>query len=125
MFVLDSSAIIEILRETNAGRRIVELLKDEPSVTTSLCLHEVLIGTETPRERFVVEGLCSGMRILSHESTSGQIGAGIERDLRKRGKIIGRTDIMIAAICKDHNAELITLDKDFAGITALKSRIVQ
>ena len=42
----------------------------------------------------------------------------ISNKLREKGKPIGAIDILIAAMCLNRNAKLITKDKDFAIVKA-------
>ena len=44
MIILDSSAIIHLLRGTEKGKTIKNALKNENYATTAFCVHEVLIG---------------------------------------------------------------------------------
>src|SRR3989344_3545798 len=120
MYVLDSSAIIEIFEEYPHMQKILDILGDESFVTTSISMHEVFAGAHSQKDRFIVSGLFSQAHILEHDAKAARIGATIEQELTHAGKMINRTDILIAGICKAHNAELVTLDKDFAKIKDIK-----
>src|SRR3989338_5031783 len=90
-----------------------------PPVTTSICAHEVLAGALFEKPGVVLDGLFSSMRILEHDARAARLGASIEQELRKKGTMINKLDILIAAICVVHNAELVTFDKDFSKIKNL------
>ncbi len=120
MYVLDSSALIEVIENHPKAEVIEQLLKDAPLITTSISMHEVLAGASSEKQCFVLEGLFSTMRVLSHDAEAARIGAAIEQDLSHSGKKIGRADVLIAAICIVHDAALVTLDADFKNIKKLK-----
>ncbi len=125
MYVLDSSAIIEAVDDEKQAEKIARVTKDEPVVTTTICIHEILAGTITERDRFVLGKILSGMQILEHTVKSAHIGAQIQKDLEHVGKMINPYDILIAAVCKENNAELITFDKGFARVKGLTAHIFQ
>ncbi len=125
MYVLDSSALIELIHDTPVAHTIGDILKDELLITTSISMHELLVGALSEKQRFVLEGIFSIMRILPHDRPAAQQGALIEKELIKTGKKINDSDIFIAGICKAHNAELVTLDNDFTRIKGLKIHLVR
>ncbi|HLD33697.1 MAG TPA: type II toxin-antitoxin system VapC family toxin [Candidatus Nanoarchaeia archaeon] len=120
MYVLDSSALIEIIEGHSSGEKVIGIVGDAPLVTTSICEHEVLAGALSEKQAFVLDGLFSSMRILEHDARAARLGASIEQELRKKGTMINKLDILIAAICVVHNAELVTFDKDFSKIKNLR-----
>lgn len=124
MYVLDSSALIEIFEGSPLAKKIEAMVQDAPIVTTSICMHELLVGAHSEREQFVLEQLFLNIRILDHTADAARRGARIVKDLSAAGTLINRMDILIAAICKVHDAHLITLDKDFANIKGLKVTII-
>ncbi|RJQ22081.1 type II toxin-antitoxin system VapC family toxin [Candidatus Woesearchaeota archaeon] len=123
MYVLDSSAIIELLADAKRAESVVKTLRDEPLATTTIALHEVLVTT-TPIEQLRINALCGGIVLLAHDERSARIGAEVETELIKTGNKINRTDILVAAICKANNAHLITFDKDFAKIKGLSVTVL-
>lgn len=124
MYVLDTSALIEAFHDSDQAEKISRIVKDEPLFTTSICIHEVLVGALTEKDRFVAEGIFSTMQILEHNALAARIGAKIEQELVKTGRRINDMDVLIAAICKANNGELITFDRDFARIRDFKARIL-
>ncbi len=126
MYVLDSSALIESINKTESHDKIIKIVKDQPVITTSICMQETLVGALSERDKFVLENIFTGIRVLEHNAEAAKIGAEITQKLAKKGTMIGKMDILIAAICKAHQGELITLDKDFAKIKVegFKSHII-
>ena len=124
MYVLDSSILIELFEKRSLTPVIVDFLKEEPPVTTSICAHEVLAGARTDKERFVFENLLHQMHILDHDSHAARVGSSLWRELRQMGISLTPFDTLIAGICKANNAELVTLDHDFAKIKGMKTTVL-
>ena len=119
MFVLDSSVLIEVIEDLPRSEKVEDLLRGEPAVTTTICMHEVLAGADSDKRRFVLETLFSRMNVLEHTSEAARRGARLEQDLSKKGSKINTNDVLIAGICLSQNATLITLDHDFKKIPNL------
>jgi predicted nucleic acid-binding protein len=124
MYVLDSSAIIEVINEGPAFKKVLATLKDESLVTTSICMHEVLVGAGSEAQRFVLEGIFSTMRILEHDKKAARIGAELEEELHHTNRRVKRPNVLIAAVCNAHNGTLVTFDTDFKNIKSLKSVVL-
>lgn len=84
----------------------------------------MLAGATSPKDRFIYAGILPKAQVLQHDAVAAKLGAEIEQELSRTGNKINKLDVLIAAVCKAHHAELITLDKDFAKIKGLKSRII-
>ena len=125
MYVLDSSALIELINEYPRKEKILSFMKDAPLITTSISMHEVLAGVLSEKEYFLVNSLFRGIRILDHTSDDARSGAEIERELSRAGTKINRFDVLIAGICKSHGAHLVTLDTDFSKIKGLTVTIIK
>ncbi len=123
MYVLDSSAFIEIANSTKRAQSLHVLTGDAPLAVTTITVHELLL-TNNEKERFIINGLLTGLQIVEHDELAARNGAAIETQLVKEGKKINRADIFIAAICKANNAHLITVDKDFAKIKGLQVTVL-
>ena len=44
----------------------------------------------------------------------------VEQKLERKGRLIGKLDILIAATCLVHNLPLLTLDRDFREVQDLR-----
>ena len=117
MIILDSSAIINLLRGTEKGKTIKNALKNENYATTAFCVHEVLIGSE---EKEALMSFFKSISVLSFDAEASFKSIEIENTLRKKGKLIGKIDLFIASICVVHNMQLMTTDNDFKNIPDLK-----
>lgn len=121
MIVLDSSALIHLLRGTEKGKEIKKTLENEIYATTSFSVHEVLIGS---REKEVLMGFFKSIPILPFDLESSLKTVEIENTLKKKGKLMAKIDLFIASICVAHNLSFITTDCDFKNISELKAIIM-
>lgn len=125
MYVLDSSAIIEIIEDYSTKETILSLLKDEILTITSITVHEVLLGVVTEKQKSAVHTCLYAARILEHDEAAARHGALIEQELTRAGTKINRFDVLIAGICKSNNAHLVTLDADFSKIKDLSVTVIK
>ncbi len=123
MTILDTSAIIEILKGTEKGGKIKELLSDEILSITPISIHEILILIkEDERESFT--NFLNMVKIYNFESNSSIESSKIEINLKNSGNMIQRVDTFIAGICLARGERLITLDKDFEKIGGLNVKVI-
>ena|SRR3989338_4564093 len=125
MYVVDSTILIEALRELPRIKKVQQLIGDEPLTTTTITFHELFVGVRTAQEQFIIEGLFSSMTVLSYDLKSAKEGARIEKHLTQTGRKINKMDTLIAGICKANNATLVTLDKDFTKIDDLNVEYIE
>lgn len=125
MYVLDSSALIEVIEDYETKERILRLIPDELLTVTSITVHEALLGAVTEKQKNAVHAALYNARILDHDEAAARHGAIIEQELTRAGKKINRFDVLIAAICQSHNAHLLTLDNDFSKIKGLNVTVIK
>ena len=125
MYVLDSSAIIEVIEKGPNAEKVLRVVGNSPFVTTSICLQEVLTGTTGERDIFIFESLLGQAEILVHDAEAAREGAKIMRSLIKSGSKINIADVFTAGIIQSNNAELVTLDKDFSKIKSLRVKVIE
>lgn len=123
MIVLDTSALIELIKGRERGRKILDYVKEERIAITTVTVNEFFIGaTEKEKERF--ETVFSLLEILPFDSDAAYRSVVIEEDLEHRGQLIGKLDIFIAAIAHVSGFPLVTLDNDFSRIKDLKTIVL-
>jgi predicted nucleic acid-binding protein len=122
MYVLDSSAFIELLKESPAGKKISEKIGNLPAITTAFTVNELLIGVKGI-QRKTIEKLLEGVEVISYDKDSAVKSVEIEEALMKKGQAINKVDIFIAGTCVSNNKHLITLDAHFKRIPELKTEI--
>ena len=120
MILLDTSFIIDLLREkNNAVLKAKELENKDSLATTSINVYELLLGVYSMkninREEKLHEAeiLLDKLEILSLGKTSAKRSAKIGGELTLKGQIIGDTDNLIAGIALANNINtIVTRDKE-------------
>src|SRR3989344_6556781 len=120
MYLLDSSAIIEILQGTDKSKEIHKIIYGNTVKTTSFSLHEIAAGEDETTIDTILN-FFNNIDVLPFDINSAIISFSIEKKLRKEGKLINKIDMLIAGICQQHNLTIITLDKDFDKIKSIKA----
>lgn len=119
MIVLDSSALIEIVKGSGKGELLKNKVGNESLGITTISINETLVSAGK-KEREVFEDVISSLKVLEFDQESAFKSLEIENSLKERGNLIGKIDILIASICLTNNASLATLDKDFEKIKNLE-----
>jgi len=111
MIIVDTDILIDIFdKQSEKGNLALKKLESsgEDIAITSITLHEILFGHYKFNKK---------IRDILHINTiefnkkDAELSAKIEFDLEKRGKIIPRTDTMIAAIAINRKAKVYTFNK--------------
>ncbi len=123
MIILDTSAVVEILRETQNVKRIKELCSGQEPSITSFTVYELLTNVREGEIGDITKFL-SLVKVYNFDSISAFQSAEIDKSLTFKGKKIQKSDLFIAGICFANNAKLITLDKDFLEIAGLDLEMV-
>ena len=121
MFILDSSAIIEIAHDSELGKKVVDIVGDEKVYITSLSVNEVLFSEKDTAK---MEEFIKNTYVFNFDKEAAKISVKIEKDLKKTGKMINKIDTFIAAISIQTNSTLIACDNDFKKIAGLRCTIV-
>lgn len=123
MAVLDSSAIIHLLADTPAGEKICEEFIDQITSTTSICMHEVLVGLKELHRAAALQ-FFNGLEILPFDQKAAEYSSQLGMKLTKLGKPLGQGDLFIASICLLHDLPLITTDRGFMRVEGLKVYLI-
>ena len=123
MIVLDTSAIIELIRGTEQGKQIQKLILYESAATSTITLNELFTGVQG-KEKQIIQEFMKAIHLLPFDSEAAQKSILIEEALTKKGRPIGKLDIFIAAICMIHDLPLITMDKGLKQVDGLKVILV-
>jgi predicted nucleic acid-binding protein len=114
MIVLDTSILIEIFdRASGQRQQLLDRLdrSGDEVLTTSINVHETLIGMMEDENKVGAISELMLMQILPYDRNDAVISAGLERYSEALGRRIAKADAMIAAIVINNNAKLFTLDK--------------
>ena len=113
MIVADSDILIDGLRgrEPAAGRVALEL-RTGALATTVVNAFELLSGAKTDQERKKVETLLAALTILPVNERAARAAAGVRRELESKGQGIGMADYLIAGVCLERSAILLSRNQD-------------
>lgn len=124
MAVLDSSSIIHLLRGSEAGKLIKQQYLEELNSTTTICVHEVLIGAKQKYREEAINFI-KKLEILPFDEKAANKSVELHDMLSKKGRQMQKLDLFIASICLTHGTPLITTDADFDNIDGLLVRNVK
>ncbi len=106
---LDTGPLIHYLRGREPGASAVEkVVKTSACYVTAITAYELLFGAARVRQRFDEQDLLGVMAVLPFDVSGAQRAARLHADLIGRNQDIGVKDVMIAAICLEHDLPLLT-----------------
>jgi tRNA(fMet)-specific endonuclease VapC len=124
MILLDTDVLIEILDKKSAkGATALQAIgaSGESFAITVITLHEILYGLSKyakPLDEVLQ------LPVLDYTRQDAQLSAQVEWGAEQEGRMIPRTDAMIAAIAINHGARLFTADLgDFSPAKAFGLRL--
>ena len=123
MYVLDSSALIELMKNSNKAHAIYKLVNESRVYTTSINIYELLLGLKQD-ERKKFSQLIDELSLLDFTSSDADKSVEIKQKLEESGNTIHILDIFIASICMNNNKVLVTLDNDFKRVSGLKLQLI-
>jgi len=121
-FVADTDVLIDFLRDRGdeAGRIEFEL-KTGRLCTTSVTAFELWVGAKSPQEKAAIGTLLCALSIIPLDGDGANAAGEIFRTLESKGATIGMADSLIAGICLNRDAMLITRNKKhFSRVPNLK-----
>ena len=126
MIVVDTSAWVEFLRDTNSGvcNAVDQLLDADLAVCDPISM-ELLAGARDDRHLAQLRGLINRTTILPTTPADYDEAAALYRLCRRRGETVRKLiDCLIAAVTIRAGAELLHADADFTALqrhTALRT----
>jgi len=102
--------------EVKALSRVLE--GGEIVVTTGLILQELLQGFAGPRARKDIVERFAALPLLVPDRQDHIDAADLRNRCRRAGAQIGTIDALLAQLCVRHELTLLTMDRDFAGISS-------
>jgi predicted nucleic acid-binding protein len=128
MIVADSSALIEYFRRGGlpaVQEAVAAAIGDDALAFNGIIFVEVVGFAADERERRALLASFGAFRRLALEDGDFDLAASIGFDLRRQGRTVPATDLIIAACAIRARAELLHVDDHFADIakvSALASR---
>lgn len=125
MICLDSSFIIDFIRNDKSAIKILDSLKDEIFITTGVNVFEVLFGIYLKGRKAdvdVIKEFFDSLVVVNLDYKSADSASKIGVELRKAGKIIELNDILIAGMILANGCDkILTKNKEhFSRIKGLK-----
>lgn len=125
MVCLETSFLIDLLRERSGARELAQQLSKETRLTVAApSVMEVWSGAclakASVEEKHKVNELLQSVEILPLDERSAKWAAEIEYSLISQGTSMQLADVQIAAIAQINGETLITRDGDFSRIAGLK-----
>jgi tRNA(fMet)-specific endonuclease VapC len=119
--VLDTSVIVAALRRRPG---IMERLRSVeelwvPLIALGELEYGVNLATQTTRQREAVRAFMQGASLLTPTSRTAEEYGRIKAELSRAGAPIPENDIWIAALAREHQLPLTTLDEHFSRVSGL------
>jgi tRNA(fMet)-specific endonuclease VapC len=111
VFIADTDVLIDFLRGGGDAERLRIELRTGRLCTTAITAFELRAGTGSQSQIAAVETLLGAMSILPLDPLSARRAAEIQRDLTRKGAAIGMADALIAGMCLEHDAILLTRNR--------------
>ena len=124
MIVADSSALIEYYRRGGTPEvqdAVAAAIADDELAFNGIIFVEVVGFAADERERRALLASFGAFRRLALEDGDFDLAAAIGFDLRRRGRTVPATDLIIAACAIRVRAELLHVDDHFADIASVSA----
>jgi predicted nucleic acid-binding protein len=128
MIVADSSVLIEYFRRGGSGaaqEAVAAAIAKDLLAFNGIIFVEVVGFAADERERRALLATFTAFRRLVLDDADFELAASLGFELRRRGRTVPSTDLIIAACAIRAGAELLHVDDHFdeiAGVSALASR---
>ena len=121
IIILDTSAVIEILKSTEKASKMTEEFFNEDIGISTFTIYELLWARMHDLD--IVERIAKRFKVFDFGKEQSIASAKIRSELSRKGSPINEVDIFIASTTMAEKAVLVTCDKDFEKITGLNVRI--
>ena len=121
MIIADTDVLIDALGGAGEAERVADEIRAGRLATTVLSVIELYVGAETDVHRSRIDDLLAAIRVLPLEEQAGRRAAAVRNSLAARGSALPLADSLIAGICLEHDAPLLTRNRaHFERIAALR-----
>jgi len=112
MIVADTDVLIDFLRGSSPVADTIELELERDLATTTISAFELWAGSVgSDRREQSVQALLDALQILPLERGSARTAAHIQGQLRLTGRTVAMADALIAGICVERGAILLTRNR--------------
>lgn len=121
MVIADTSVWIEFFNRPHSKEKhtIDALIDDDVIVLTGIVLAELLQGCRTSREWREVKDAMQALRYLEMSRSTWTRAGEISSGLLRRGITLPMSDLAIAALALEHDAQIYSLNAHFQRISSL------
>lgn len=110
---IDTGPLIAFLKGRNPGAAAVErAVRELDCFVTVITAYELLFGVARARRQIGEDALLGTMHALPLDIASARRAAQLHDELIRRNQDIGIKDVLIAAICREHELPLLTLNEE-------------
>lgn len=122
MIIADTDVLIDFLRDHRPmADRIALELESNSFATTAITEFELRSGVRSARQATAVEALLAALDTFALSSAAAKRAGEVRRDLESKGQMIGMADCLIAGICLERDAILLTRNvKHFSRVDGLR-----
>jgi tRNA(fMet)-specific endonuclease VapC len=109
---LDTSVLIAYLKGREPGASAVEYaVRDYSCYVTAITAYELLFGVARAQKRIGEDALLGLMTVFPFGEAAARQAAKLHDALIRRNEDIGVKDVLIAAICLEHDIPLLTANE--------------
>jgi predicted nucleic acid-binding protein len=121
VIVGDTDVLVDYLRGGGLADRVGEALSSGTLAATVVAVFELWQGAHDALEQRAVEALLGGVVLLPLTPAGARRAGEVRRNLRAAGMDIGVADSLVAGICLEHGASLLTRNqKHFERVPMLR-----
>jgi len=116
LFLIDTSAWILGLKRNSSSRIkniLTEILDKDRSATTGIIILELLQGTKTKKEYEEIFSDLSALHYFEENKEIWKKASLLGFELRRKGKTVPSTDLLIASISLYYNLNILHADNNF------------
>ena len=119
---IDTGPLISFLKGRELGATAVErVVRELDCFVTVITTYELLFGVARASRQIGEETLLGVMQRLPLDDRAARRAAQLHDELIRRNEDIGIKDVLIAAICLEHDLPLLTLnERHFRRVSGLK-----
>jgi len=114
----DTCAWIDYFRSETSplGKRVEEALREEPVYVCGPVLYELIQGAKSEKEQVMLTNALGALPYLEMTEVLWIKAGRVSADLRRQGKTIPFSDLLIATLAIEKNLAILTVDEHFHAI---------
>lgn len=120
--LIDTSIWVEYFRDKNQElvESVKNLIRTRRATLCGIVLSELLAGVKAKKSRDILKQTLDALEYVEVSRDTWILARELSGNLKHQGVGIPLTDLILAALSLENNAELFTLDSHFDRITEIK-----